>query len=164
MAALEISLVVAALLCGLVAGLVFGFAVVVMPGIASLDDRAFLRAFQVVDGVIQRGQPLFGLAWLGSAVAVLVTMVLGLDQLTGFDRLLLLGAGISYLFGAQLPTIVVSIPLNNELQKLDLDSTDQPAWRSARERFERRWNRWNVVRTVVSTAATAALMILLLRI
>ena len=164
MAALEIVLVVAALLCGLVAGLVFGFAVIVMPGIATLGDREFLRAFQVVDGVIQQGQPLFGLVWLGSAVAVLIAMVLGAGQLEGSERLILLGAGLSYLFGAQLPTVVVNIPLNNELQKLDLDSTNESTWRRARERFERRWNRWNVVRTVVSTLVTTALMILLLRI
>ena len=164
MAALEIALVVAALLCGLVAGLVFAFATVVMPGIAALDDREFLRAFQVVDGVIQRGQPLFGLVWLGSAVAVVIAIVLGVGQLEGWDRVLLVVAGLSYLFGAQLPTVAVNIPLNNELQKLDLDSTDEGTWRSARESFERRWNRWNVVRTVVSTLVAAALMILLLRI
>lgn len=164
MVALEIVLVVATLLCGLVAGLVFAFAVIVMPGIATLDDREFLRAFQVVDGVIQRGQPLFGLVWLGSAVALLIAMVLGVGRLEGSDRLLLLLAGLGYLFGAQLPTVAVNIPLNNELQTLDLDSTDESAWRSARERFERRWNRWNIVRTVVSTLVTAGLMILLLRI
>ena len=164
MAALEMTLVVATLLCGLVAGLVFGFAVVVMPGIGTLKDREFLRAFQVVDGVIQAGQPLFGLVWLGSAVAVLIATALGVAQLEGFDRFSLLVAGLSYLFGVQLPTFVVNIPLNNALQKLDLDSTDDSACRSARDDFERRWNRWNIVRTVVATLVSTVLMILLLRI
>jgi len=164
MIALQITLLIAALLCGLVAGLVFGFAVVVMPGIGSLDDQDFLRAFQVVDGVIQRGQPLFGFVWIGSAVAVLIAMAIGVEPLEGSDRLLLLGAGVSYLLGVQLPTAVVNIPLNNELQKLDLNSTDETAWRTARERFEPRWNRWNTVRTAVATIVTATLMVLLLRI
>lgn len=66
-----------ALLCSLVAGFLFAFAVVVMPGIKRLDDAGFLRAFQVIDGVIQRGQPLFGLIWVGSVLAVLVAGVLG---------------------------------------------------------------------------------------
>jgi len=163
MVALEITLIVATLLCTLVAGLVFGFAVVVMPGIGTLKDRAFLRAFQAVDGVIQAGQPLFGLVWLGSGAAVLIAMALGVAQLEGFDRISLLVAGLGYLIGVQLPTFVVNIPLNDAVQKLDLDSADDGTCRSARDEFERPWNRWNIVRTVVATLVSAALMILLLR-
>ena len=69
MALFDVVLVMTALLCGLVAGLLFAFAVVVMPGLKTMDDAAFVRAFQAIDGVIQRGQPLFGavlatLLWL----------------------------------------------------------------------------------------------------
>ena len=63
----QVTLVVATLLCTLVAGFVFAFAVVVMPGIRSLGDGEFLRAFQVMDRVIQNNQPIFMLAWIGSA-------------------------------------------------------------------------------------------------
>ena len=52
-----------------VAGVVFAFAVVVMPGIRTLPDADFLRAFQVIDRVIQDNQPLFLLVWVGSIVA-----------------------------------------------------------------------------------------------
>jgi hypothetical protein len=38
-----------------------GVAVVVMPGIRNLGNREFLRAFQEVDRIIQRGHPVFGL-------------------------------------------------------------------------------------------------------
>ncbi len=41
--------------CALVAGLVLGFAIVVMPGIAKLSDQAFLQAFKRMDGIIQDG-------------------------------------------------------------------------------------------------------------
>ena len=47
-------LLVSTLLCALVTGFVFTYAVVVMPGFAKLDDREFIHAFQVTDGVIQR--------------------------------------------------------------------------------------------------------------
>jgi uncharacterized membrane protein len=162
MLAFEITLVAATLLCGLVAGLVFGFAVVVMPGLAALDDRGFIRAFQVVDGVIQRGQPLFGLVWLGSALAALAALLLGFGRLDGWEQAILVVASSAYLLGVQLPTVVVNIPLNNEIQALDLDTTDEPAWQAARDRFEARWNRWNVSRTVVATLVTAAFLTLLL--
>lgn len=161
--ALQISLVLATLLCSLVAGFLFAFAVVVMPGIARLDDRGFLRAFQVIDGVIQRGQPVFGLVWVGSVLAVLATVALGAVQLSGADRLIAIAAGAAYLAGVQLPTAAVNIPLNNELQAVDVDAVDDAGARASRERFEGRWNRANLARTVVGTAAAAAFMILLLR-
>ena len=47
------------LLCALVTGFIFTYAVVVMPGFAKLDDQDFIRAFQVTDGVTQNNQPLF---------------------------------------------------------------------------------------------------------
>ena len=72
----EIALILATFLCSLVAGLVFVFAVVVMPGIGSLNDREFIRAFQVIDGVIQNNQPAFVFVWIGSAVALVTSAVL----------------------------------------------------------------------------------------
>jgi uncharacterized membrane protein len=52
----QVSLLLATLLCSLVTGFLFAFAVVVMLGIAALDDAGFLRAFQVIDRVIQNCQ------------------------------------------------------------------------------------------------------------
>ena len=60
----QIVLILAAFLCSLVAGFVFAFAFVVMPGIRSLNDREFIRAFQVMDRIIQNNQPV--LCWSGS--------------------------------------------------------------------------------------------------
>lgn len=52
----QMTLVMAAFLCSLVAGLLFAFAVVVMPGLRNLDDGGFIRAFQVIDRVIPNHQ------------------------------------------------------------------------------------------------------------
>ena len=164
MVTLAVALIAAAFLCALVAGFVFGFAVVVMPGIGTLNDREFLRAFQAVDGVIQRGQPLFGLVWLGSAVAVLIAVAVGMGHLDGLDRFVLLAAGLIYLLGVQLPTFAVNVPLNNRLQKLDLDSVDDLACQSIRGDFEPRWNRWNILRTVVAILVSLTLTALIVRI
>ncbi|GMV05697.1 MAG: membrane protein [Gemmatimonadota bacterium] len=164
MMAFEITAAVAALTCGLVAGFVFAFATVVMPGISTLADRDFLRAFQVVDAVIQRGQPLFGMVWLGSAVAVLLSLFLGVSELAGLERVILITAALTYLAGTQLTTVLINIPLNNELQGVDLEATGAEELRQARMRFEGRWNRWNVARTAVATLVTAAYLLLLARI
>ena len=164
MSLVQVVLILATLLCSVVAGFLFAFAVVVMPGIGRLDSGAFLVAFQEVDGVIQRGQPLFGLVWLGSIVALVAATIIGLVQLIDMDRWLLAAAAAIYIVGAQVPTFSVNVPLNNEVQALVVSEMDNAALASARERFEARWNRWNVIRTICATAAVAILLVLLLRI
>ena len=117
----EAALVVTTLLCGLVAGFLFGYAVVAMPGIATLNDREFLRSFKVMDRVIQNNQPLFLVAWVGSAIALVATAVVGFGRLEGAELWLLVGAAALYVLGVQVSTIVVNIPLNNRLQAVDVD-------------------------------------------
>ena len=67
---LSLLLIISILLCGMVTGFIFTFAVVVMPGLSKLSDREFIRAFQVTDEVIQNKQPLFIFTWVGSIVSV----------------------------------------------------------------------------------------------
>ena len=49
-----------------------------MPGLSNLNDKNFLRAFQVTDAVIQNKQPLFMFIWIGSIVPILITIVVSL--------------------------------------------------------------------------------------
>lgn len=159
----EAVLVLATLLCALVAGFVLAFAVVVMPGISSLEDREFIRAFQVVDGVIQRNQPIFLFVWVGSALALAIAVALSLRQLEGVELAILVVAALVYFLGVQLPTVTINVPLNNELQALDVAAMDEGTLGSARKAFESRWNRWNSVRTGLASLTAVMLMGLLLR-
>src|SRR5690606_16295712 len=144
-------------LCSLVAGFLFAFAIVVMPGIKGLDDGGFIRAFQVIDGVIQKNRPLFVLVWVGSVLALIAAAVLGVFVLTGVDRALIVAAAFVYVLCVQAPTFTVNIPLNNELQRLDVATADDALRRRAREDFEPRWNRWNVFRSACASLVTLAL-------
>ncbi len=159
----QIALILATFLCSLVAGFLFAFSLVVMPGIRSLNDPAFLRAFQVMDRVIQNNQPIFMLVWVGSVVALVTSTVLGIGGLDGAGRLLLVLASLAYLFGVQLPTVTIHIPLNNRLQTLDVDTLNTTTQETARKDFETRWNRWNSIRTAFASLASALLIILLFR-
>jgi uncharacterized membrane protein len=159
----QVTLIVATLLCTLVAGFVFAFAVVVMPGLRTLGDGEFLRAFQVMDRVIQNNQPLFMLVWVGSALALIAAAALGFGQLDGTGRGLVIAAVLVYLLGVQLPTITINIPLNNKVQKLVIADMDDAAWGAARREFESRWNASNSTRTVLASLVSVLLMILLLR-
>ncbi len=159
----ETVLILATLLCSLTAGFVLAFALVVMPGIRNLNDREFIRAFQVIDGVIQNGQPIFMLVWIGSVVALLTSTVLGIWQLAGVERLLIIFAALIYLLGVQLPTFTINVPLNNKLQALDVDAMNEATRKAAREDFEPRWILWNSIRTALATLASALLITLLFR-
>jgi uncharacterized membrane protein len=154
----------AAFLCSLVAGLLFAFAAVVMPGIRRLGDGEFIRSFQVMDRVIQNNQPLFVVVWVGSVLALVTAAALGVWELRGADRLLLVIAALIYLLGVQLPTIAINIPLNNELQKLDVGTMDERIRKRARDDFEARWNRWNVIRAACASLTSILLVLVLLRV
>ena len=159
----QIALMLATLLCSLVAGFCFAWALVVMPGIRSLNDREFIRAFQVMDRVIQNYQPIFMLVWVGSVVALVTSAVLGIGRLDGAGRLLIIFAVLAYLLGVQLPTFTINVPLNNKLQTLDVDAMNETTQKAARKDFEPRWNLWNSIRTAVASLASALLIILLFR-
>ena len=162
MDAFQIVLITATFLCSLVAGFLFAFAVVVMPGISRLDDRGFIRSFQAIDGVIQDNQVLFILVWLGSALALIAAAILGFIHPIGTSHWMIAAATAAYLIGVQLPTIAVNVPLNNRLQTPDVKVMDDEAARAAREAFEVRWNRSNIFRTVVSCAVVVLLLVILI--
>lgn len=160
---LEVVSLLAALLVALVAGLLLIFAVVVMPGLATLDDGGFLRAFKAIDRVIQDSQPVFVLVWGGSIVAVLAAAALAATQSSGSIRVLVLTASAIYLLGVQALTFVNNIPLNNRLQRYDLDSMTADELAAARASFEPRWNRWNQLRTLVACLSSVLLLVALIQ-
>jgi len=162
MALLELALIVATLLSALTAGFVFSFASVVMPGIGSLTDMEFIRAFQAIDGVIQAGQPVFGLVWIGSVIALVAAAVLAVLQLEGIVSTLVVASAVVYTLGVQLTTFRINVPLNNALQTLNVDDMDELTLDSARRSFEHRWVRWNLVRTVFASGVSVLLMVVLL--
>jgi uncharacterized membrane protein len=156
-----ITLLMAALLCTLVAGFLFAFAVVIMPGIARLDDAAYIRAFQVIDGVIQDNQPLFIFVWLGSVVALLSATVLGFGALDSSERVILVIAALVYILGVQVPTFAINIPLNNRLQSLESATMNEVDWAKERSAFEARWRGANLVRTLFSCLVAVLLVLLI---
>ncbi|MBT8276506.1 MAG: DUF1772 domain-containing protein [Bacteroidia bacterium] len=159
----QTSLILAAFLCSLVAGFLFAYAIVVMPGIKSLNDRDFIRAFQVTDRVIQNNQPVFIIVWVGSAISLIISAIWGIERLHGLDFALISIATLAYLLGVQLPTIIIHLPLNNRLQTFEVDAMNETELKLARSNFEPRWNASNLFRTSVSSCVSVLLIILLFR-
>lgn len=159
----QTALIISAFLCSLVAGFLFAYAIVVMPGLKNLNDREFIRAFQVTDRIIQNNQPVFMLVWVGSAVAILVSALFGIGRLQGVDLFLLALAALAYILGVQVSTIAIHLPLNNKLQTLDVNAMNETDIKAARNNFEPRWNTSNLIRTAIASCVSVLLIILLFR-
>jgi len=159
---LHVGLILSIMLCSLVSGLLFGFAIIVMPGIAKLNDKEYLLAFKHIDGIIQNNQPLFIIVWAGSIISVIITLIMGIMALSGTEIYLLIFASIMYLFGVQLPTFRFNIPLNNSLQNLEIEALDESQASLSRTDFEIPWNRWNRIRTVNAIITVSILLLLIL--
>lgn len=157
-----ILLVSATLLVTLVAGFLFGFVIVVMPGIKQMQDGAFINAFQLMDGIIQDNHPLFVLVWVGSVILLIAAALIGFNQLEGLQRNLLLAATVLYIIGVQAPTIIINIPRNNAIQMVDVNGANATVLQQARLDFEDSWNRSNQFRTLIAIIVSILLLLILL--
>ena len=72
---LDISLIFSILSCSLVGGFIFTYAIVVMPGLSKLNDKDFLRAFQVTEAIIQNKQPLVMFTWIAELTSLIINKV-----------------------------------------------------------------------------------------
>ena len=158
---LYISLILSILSCSLVGGFIFTYAIVVMPGLSKLNDKDFLRAFQVTDAVIQNKQPLFMFTWIGSMVAMLTTILVSLVSVGLLETWLILLIGVAYLLGVQGITIAIHIPLNNHIQKVKIEELNNETLANERLKFETRWNFFNYIRTTIAISVSVLLLILL---
>ena len=147
---LDILLVLSILLCSLVTGFIFTYAIVVMPGLSKLKDKEFIRAFQVTDEIIQNNQPIFMLIWVGSIISVLSLII---------SSVIIIGT--IYLFGVQGVTIGIHLPLNNQIQKVNTEELDDQKLHEERLNFERKWNFFNNIRTIIAFFITLMFIVIL---
>ena len=46
-----------------------------MPSLSKLEDKEFIKAFQVIDRIIQINQPIFILIWVGPILSIIYTII-----------------------------------------------------------------------------------------
>jgi uncharacterized membrane protein len=158
---LEVSLICSILSCTLVTGFTLLYAVVIMPGLSKLDDKEFIKAFQVTDGVIQDNQPLFILTWLGSVISVVGAILSSIISVGLPEAWLIIFVGVVYLLGVQGITLSVHLPLNNHIKKINIEKTDHQTLSVEREKFETRWNFFNTIRTGISFLVSLTLLLVI---
>ena len=158
---LDISLIFSILSCSLVSGFIFTYAIVVMPGLSNLNDKDFLRAFQVTDTIIQNNQPLFMFTWIGSIVAMLTTILVSLVSVGLSETWLILLIAAAYFLGVQGITVAIHIPLNNHIHKVKIEELNDGTLADERLKFETRWNFFNYIRTSIAISVSVLMLILL---
>ncbi len=150
-------LLLATIVNGLLAGFFYAFSHTAMPGLARRDDRTYVGAFQGMDQAVYN--PWFMSTFVGGPLLLAAALVLHLDD--DATTLGLLVAALVLAVATVAITVSVHLPLNKEIQEVDVASGADPG--AARSRFEARWVRFNVVRTVTSFAAFVAVAAALTR-
>lgn len=134
---------------GVMAGIFWAFVVSVMPGLAALDDTAFVAAMQHINAAIEN--PVFGFVFVGGLIFPAIAVVLELRA--GRRRgALLAAAGLGCYVVTLAITMVVNIPLNDALAAASHGDT------VARAAFEDPWNAAHLVRTFTCTAGMLLLI------
>jgi uncharacterized membrane protein len=141
-----ILLIITATLTALIAGLFYAYSCSVVLGLGKLSDSEYLKAMQSINREILN--PAFFLSFMGTVVLLPVSTFVFRGQSPVF--LFLLIATLSYLIGVFGVTVLINVPLNEQLDKLDLANTASQAIREMREKFESRWNFFNNIRTIFS--------------
>jgi len=149
---LRVALLIGALLTtGLMAGVYAIYANALMPGLARVDDRTFVDAFQAIDRAIVN--PLFlGFGFVGSLVLTLVAGLLSLGE----DALVWIAVAFVLNLIAVILTVRVNVPLNDGLKAAgDPATADVAAARAAFD--EPKWRRFNLVRAYLMVVASGLL-------
>lgn len=149
----SIATLVAAVGCGLVAGVMLAFSVSVLPGLAALPVPDAIAAMQRANAAILN--PVFLTLFVGTAFACSLATVLAMTA--EGERTAWVGTGAAlYVVGCLVVTVAFNVPLNDALAAVDPASTaGADMWQT----FTSNWTRWNAVRIISSTAACAVLIL-----
>jgi uncharacterized membrane protein len=146
----------AALGCGIMAGVFFAFSGFVMNALSCLPPTQGIAAMQSINVAVIN--PLFGLAFFGTAVACVLLTVYSLLMWHKPGALYLLGGSLLYLVGTILVTMLLHVPQNDALADVDPASPDSAGlWYG----YVASWTTWNHVRTTAALVATASFTIAL---
>lgn len=136
--------------CGMMAGLYFAFSTFIMTALGQIPQAHGISAMQSINVVIQKS--LFMPLFFGTTLAALLLAGLALFRVNEPAAMAMLAAGILYVVGMFVSTIVFNVPLNNALDAVEPSSTDAA---SVWTRYLKDWTFWNHLRTIASAAASA---------
>ena len=156
MKAETIILALAILLTGLMAGIFFTWSNAVKPGIGKLSDIEYLRALQSMNRVILNNA--FKIMFLGAIIAVALVPVFYFNLYPKNIFWLFVFTLVIYWIGVFGVTVSGNIPLNEILDKTNLESITSEEIKTLRKSIEVKWNNFNLIRCI-SSAITFLILI-----
>ena len=140
-----IILIVAVLLTGLSAGFFYAWSVSVIPGTQRIVDSTYLESMQNINRAILN--PAFFLIFFGAVIFLFISSF----TFYGSNKTvfwILLSASIIYLAGTFAVTGLGNVPLNNQLDALNLSEMSAEKMKTFRNYYENNWNRLHMIRTI----------------
>lgn len=147
----EFTLVTATVLTGLHAGLLYDFAIDVVPSMRKLSAKAHIEMFQAIDKTITNG------LFFPSFAGPILLLPLSAWLFRGTEAFpWLVAASIIQIVFCNFVTISQHLPLNAELAKVKTASITDEQAEKIRTEFQgkgSKWNKFHAVRTLAGTIA-----------
>ncbi len=139
----------AAIGCGLIAGVFFAFSTFVMKALAQQPTAQGITTMQAINVTVIN--PWFMTVFLGTAIACIWIAIAALSNWHKPNAIYLLIGSLLYLVGTIGVTMVCNVPLNDALAIVDPNSSNgATVW----AKYLANWTFWNHIRTVAAIAAT----------
>lgn len=143
------------LMTALSAGFFFAWSVSVILGIKKVGDFTYLETMQNINREILN--PVFFIIFFGSLITLLITTYLQFNNKPVFW--LVLASTIIYLIGTFGITAFGNVPLNNELDVLNITKLSLLELKNFRTYYESTWNHYHNIRTISGMISFTLLLI-----
>ena len=143
-----IILVFAIFLTGIMAGIFFTWSNAVKPGIGKLSDLEYLNALQSMNRVILNGA--FLIVFVGAIIAVALVPLFHFHLYPKNIFWLFICILLIYWVGVFGVTVFGNIPLNEILDKTNLETITLEEIKALRSTIENKWNNFNLIRSISS--------------
>ena len=140
----------AVVLTGLSAGFFYAWSVSVIPGTQKVINTTYLETMQSINRAILN--PAFFLIFFGSILFLSIGSVyqFNTDKTTFWFILI---ASVFYLIGTAGVTALGNVPLNNQLDALNLNEISSSKLSEFRSFYENKWNRLHLIRTIFAVGS-----------
>lgn len=145
------------LLTALSAGFFLAWSVSVILGIKKVGDFTYLELMQNINREILN--PVFFIVFFGSLILLIVNACLQFNNKAIF--LWVLASAAIYLIGTFGITVLGNVPLNNELDSLNISKLNTSELKKFRTHYENHWNQYHSIRTIAAMISFALLLIAL---
>lgn len=140
----------ALLLNGAIFGFFYAWVCSTLWGLDALPPEVAIRAMQGMNASVRNA--VFAPAFFGTGPILLVTAVLALARGARQAAGWLAAAGLVYICGAMMPTLLINVPMNAALALVDPEGPDAAGlWQA----YSARWQVWNGARTLAAGLALA---------